>query len=314
MRKFLLIAASIFILSCEMDINPDLGEAQRVLVVDAWINDKPEPQNIFISRSQPYFDNSFPEKVPGATVTVFNELGAQFDFIENDSAYTWVSPDGTSFGNPDSFYTLTVNLEGEDYSSFAYMGPVPPIDSIKYSLREPEFGIDEEYYLAEFVSRDIVGEGNTYWIKAWKNGQLLNKPSEINIAFDAGFSAGGVVDGKVFIQPIQSGINPFDEVPDSPGEFVPPFLPDDSVYVELLSIDIQAFFFLNETAIQTNRAGGFAALFAVPLANVPSNISNIDPNSEAQVVGFFQVSSVSGLGRKLDEEAVEEAQLNAQNN
>jgi len=58
---------------------------------------------------------------------------------------------------------------------------------------------------------------------------------------------------------------------------------------------------LNEVAIQTNRPGGFAELFAQPLANVSSNILVADESSETtKAIGFFNVSAVSSEGRKLD--------------
>ena len=54
-------------------------------------------------------------------------------------------------------------------------------------------------------------------------------------------------------------------------------------------------------AIQTNRPGGFAELFAQPLANVSSNILIADETmGAADVIGFFNISAVSALGRLLD--------------
>jgi len=109
----------------------------------------------------------------------------------------------------------------------------------------------------------------------------------------------------VFIQPIQDAINPFDT--DENDEFIPPYDIGDSVFVELNSINISTFYFLQETITQTNRAGGFGALFAQPLANVPSNIENINPDSEERAVGFFNMSATSVMGLKLTEEIAEQA-------
>ena len=52
-------------------------------------------------------------------------------------------------------------------------------------------------------------------------------------------------------------------------------------------------------AFQTDRPGGFAELFATPLSNVVTNI--IPSNENEEVVGFFNVSAVSGNGKKLVE-------------
>jgi cobyrinic acid a,c-diamide synthase len=74
----------------------------------------------------------------------------------------------------------------------------------------------------------------------------------------------------------------------------------DSVYVEIHSITPEAFNFLNQVVIQIDRPGGFSELFAAPLANVSTNISNMNSNGKP-VVGFFCVSAVSTAGKRLEE-------------
>jgi hypothetical protein len=69
------------------------------------------------------------------------------------------------------------------------------------------------------------------------------------------------------------------------------------VYVEIHSLSEASFTYLTQVAIQTDRPGGFAELFATPLANVSTNITNVNATG-TKVVGFFNVASVSGLGRK----------------
>ena len=104
------------------------------------------------------------------------------------------------------------------------------------------------------------------------------------------------MDGSIFIRPIRDAVNPFE---DEDGTFLSPYSPGDSIYVELHSISNEAFFFLNEVRLQTDRPGGFAELFASPLSNVPSNI--VSTNEETDVLGFFTVSGVSALGRRFEE-------------
>ena len=74
----------------------------------------------------------------------------------------------------------------------------------------------------------------------------------------------------------------------------------DSVYVEIHSISNEAYFFLTQVVIETNREGGFGALFATPLANVSTNI--IPDNPSNLVAGFFNIAAVSGEGSRLDSE------------
>ncbi|MFZ9044337.1 MAG: DUF4249 domain-containing protein [Cyclobacteriaceae bacterium] len=306
--RFILIFAVFFgVVSCEKEIFPDLNQPFELVVIDAWLTDKPGPQQIFITRSQPYFENEFPEKVEGAIVQVISSDSVVYNFSENDSAYTWTAADSCSFVEVGQSYFLFVEVDGQQHSAFTTVGVVPEIDSVRYNFEEaiPNF-IPEDHYLAEFYARDPEGLGNAYWIRGWKNGEPLSKPSEISIAFDAGGSPGAAVDGVQFIQPIRQSLNPFDQE-EAGNLFNPPYLLGDSVYIEIHSISAEAFFFLTEVATQTNRAGGFAALFAQPVANVSSNIFNLDQNSTTKAVGYFNVAAVSSAGLRLSLAEAEDA-------
>lgn len=283
-------------MSCETVIDPTLQTAEPILVVDAWVNNKPEPQVIRLTKTQPYFEQSLPPGVSGAQVMISGSDGSEYLFTEGeaDGEYIWTPGVGEGFGETGVTYTLTVVAEGETYQSITRMGRVPEIDSITFRREEASQFIDE-MFLAEFWAFDPAEPGDTYWIKAFKNGQLLNKPSDMNLAYDAGFTRGGNFTGAYFIAPIRTGINPFDQ--DENDKFLSPYVVGDSVYVEIHSLSEAAFDFLTQVAIQTDRPGGFSELFATPLANVPSNVFNVNPSGK-KVVGFFNVASVSGLGRK----------------
>jgi hypothetical protein len=58
-----------------------------------------------------------------------------------------------------------------------------------------------------------------------------------------------------------------------------------------------SFDFLGRVSVQTDRSGGFGALFAEPLANVGTNL-NISGNQ--QILGFFNVAAVSTNQAVLD--------------
>jgi hypothetical protein len=291
----LLLASGLY--SCEMVINPDLESADPVFVVDAWITNAPAPQVVRLMKSQPYFDKSLPPGVTGASVMIQGSDGSSYTFTEDageKGKYVWTPAPGITFGEAGREYTLTINAGGETLTSTTRMGSVPPIDSITFSF-EPGNDLVADWYLAEFWAVDLPEFGNTYWIKSYQNDTLLNKPSELNLAYDAAFSKSGAFSGVTFIAPIRTGINPFDQ--DSRGNIVSPFEVGDSVYVEVHSLSEASFTFLTQVAIQTDRTGGFAELFATPLANVSTNITNVN-SSGTKAVGFFNVASVSGLGRK----------------
>lgn len=286
--------------SCEDEISPKLEKANPILVIDAWLTDQPGNQVIIISETQPYFDNTLPPGVSGADVSVTDDGGNIFSFQEDSAVkgkYVWTPQPSEIFGETGRAYTLKVDYNGESFVSSSRIGRVPVIDSLTFTF-EKKNSFRPDSYLADFWATDLQGPNDTYRIKTWKNGVLLNKPSELNLAYDAGFSAGGNFDGVTFITPIRQAINPFEE--DGTNGFLSPYAPGDSIYVEIHSISLEAFNFLSEVAIQTDRPGGFSELFATPLSNVTTNISNEDPNGEP-VLGFFNVAAVSGLGKRFKE-------------
>ena len=286
------LVSIITFLSCEDKISIDLNDAPPIIVIDAWLDDQKKEQKIKISQSQPYFDNSIPAGVSGATVQVFNSKKEAIVFAATEVAgeYTW-----NSNRNPEFFatileeYFLEITLGNENrYTAKSQIKRVPKIDAIKFTIVTIAGGKSSQdtRYTAEFLATDFVGKDDTYWIKAYKNGKWLNKPFELNIAYDAGF---GNVDGGVFIQPIQNGVHEFDK------DLLPILYQlKDSLYVEILSITNEAYTFLEQVRIQTQRNGGFDEIFAEPFYNVPTNIVSND--LEEKVAGFFSVSSVNGKG------------------
>ncbi len=298
-RVALILLAIILFSSCDKVINPNLESAPPVLVIEAWLNDKSEKQIIQLTQTQPYFDTSTPIGVSGATVVVTDDLNNVYTFADegsNSGTYQWTPPVGQNIGAPGRTFTLKVQTNGETFEAVTPMKRTTSVDSITFTKR-PEFQFPEDSYIAEFWGQDPKGKGDAYWIKAFKNGVLLNKPKEINVAFDAGFSAGGDVDSAQFILPIREGINPQDEDPKNKNMNLAPYADGDSVYVEIQSITLAAFDHIHQIIDQTNRSGGFGALFARPLENVSTNVVNTNPKG-SKVAGFFNVSAIKGLGKK----------------
>ncbi len=308
MKDFLKACLVLIIISlnaCDERIDVELPFSESVLVVDAWIDNLPGEQRIFLSRSRPFFDTLTPQFINNATVQVVDDNAQVFDFINsNNGEYVWSPPsEGESFGEIGRSYTLNVTIDGMQFQSFSSMNRVPEIDSIILKLEIEEDFFPDTSYFAEFFARDFIGSGDSYWIRTFKNGQYLNKPQEINIAFDAGFSEGGNVDGLIFIPPIRDGVNPIEENPEDDNEFLSPYQPGDSIFVEVRSVTNEIFDFLVEVQTQTNRPGGFSEIFGVPLANVPTNIVPLQ-NPDQQILGMFSVMAVTSLGNRFDDEDI----------
>src|SRR5579859_5307319 len=87
----LAILSTVFF-SCEKTITPELQSAAPVLVVEGWINNKPEKQIVQLTMTQPYFDESVPAGVSGATVKITDDLNNVYSFEDdgtNTGTYQW---------------------------------------------------------------------------------------------------------------------------------------------------------------------------------------------------------------------------------
>ncbi|MBL7873641.1 MAG: DUF4249 domain-containing protein [Cyclobacteriaceae bacterium] len=290
-----ILLASSILFSCDVVINPELEKSDSVLVIDAWLNNAMGAQQIRLTRSQPYFERALPSGVSGAIIHVTDQNNQVYPFGETaPGVYQWTPAGNEVFGRVGFTYKLFVQVGAETFISEATMGRAPAIDSITFFL-EPGGQFFDDLYQAQFWATDPQEPNDSYWIKTYKNGAQLLKPNEIITAYDAGFSKGGNFNGVPFIFPIRTAINPFDE--DKNGKIKSPYVVGDSVYVQIQSVTEAAFNFLNEVRIQIDRPGGFGELFATSLANVSSNITNTNAKG-SNVLGFFNVGAVTGLGRK----------------
>ena len=276
-----LLVGSLFISSCEDEIDIDLDEGTPQLVVDAFLTDIPGQQKIYLNKTTPYFDNTSYSSVSGADVRINDDQGNTYVFQDNgNGVYIW--GDTTDVlavvGNN---YTLSIISEGQEYEANSTVNPVPDVDSISYEFREaePVFGLDEGYF-AWFNSTDIAGREDYYWIRMWRNDSLITEPSRILLSQDGAFSGSGA-DGFYFILPIREAIN----------DFVRPYEIGEKVKVELRSINNKTFDYLFEIQTQMNNAD--AGLFATTPENVNTNINNVDPNSGVKAVGWFVISAAS---------------------
>lgn len=270
--------------SCEDPIDVTLNEAEDLIVVDAWLTNSSGEQVVKLTLTQPYFDNTFANGITNANVVVTRNDGTEFEFIHaGEGRYIYTLDINETFGETGDSFELTVNIDNKVLSSSTQLFRVPPIDSITQEFRENEVFADDGIY-CQFFSRDIDGLGDTYWIKSFKNDMFLNRATELNIAFDAGFDSGGEVDSLVFITPIRELVNEVSEdglpIPWNAGE---------KLKVEIHSISNEAFAFLEITRDQLlNSQNG---IFATPLANTRGNVaSNIDGE---EILGIFNIAQVS---------------------
>lgn len=282
----------LFLTSCEdvVDLNVATGASQ--LVVEGWVTNQATEHTIRLTESAAYFNNAPAKPVLNATVTVADDKGKSFTFkdFKNNGVYVW-KPASTkdTLGKIGNTYTLTIKIGAEEYTAVSKLNRVPKIDSITYFFDKlpvaPEDGKPQEGYKAEFFARDPAGPGDCYWIKSYRNGKYYNKAIEISTAFDAAFGPGANSDGLIFILPIRQSITPFTD-------FV---LEKDTVKVELMSVGLEGYYFINQVRVESTNGG----LFATAPSNIYSNIKNKNTNGR-KALGFFGASGVSTFQTIID--------------
>lgn len=276
--------------SCEDVVDLDVKSGAPQLVVDGWVTNQQTSQIIRLTESAGYFDNNPAKPVLNATVTVSDDKGGTFTFVDlkKDGVYVWQPTSARdTIGRVGRTYTLRIKTGTEEYTAVSKLNRVPKIDSVTYFFDKlpiaPADDAPQEGYTAEFFARDPTGAGDCYWIKSYKNGKYFNRTTEITIAYDAAFSPGGNSDGLRFILPIRRAISP---------EF---YKEKDTVKVELCSIPLEGYYFLNQVRTESSNQG----LFATAPSNIYSNIKNTNPTGR-KALGFFGAAAVSTFTEVID--------------
>ncbi len=269
--------------SCQDVIDLELPEGKTQLVVTGWLNNNQEAQTIRITETLSYFDNTSTPGVAGATVTVAHENGSEFTFTDQGNGDYIYDASSAPIAAVGDGLTLNIEVEGKQLTAFSEMHRVPVIDSIVQEDRESGF---EKGIYCNFFSRDLEGVGDTYWVKTYQNNQYLSEPLNLNIAFDAGFSAGSTVDNIIFIPPIRETMNP---VVDSLGQS--PWNQGDLCKVEIHAMNNEAFFFME--SVRDQLLNSLNTIFAEPITNSPSNIVNL--TNDEDILGIFTAGAISTL-------------------
>ncbi len=273
----------------ELDIDGDGGD----VVIDAWINNKPETQEIRLTLSQSFF-NSSTTILRDAEVRVTNETrGETYEFIVTDTAstYTFTPEAGNNIGEVGDIMSLSIEHRRGDFVAQTVINRVPPLDSIQQEFRDDQLFSDDGIY-TQFFARDPMGQGDAYWIQTFRNGNFLNNASQLNIAFDAGFDSGSRVDGLIFIPPIRELTNTINE-----NGLPSPWDIGDEIRVEIHSISVEGFNFLEIARDQI--LNGDNGIFTVPQANTRSNITRTNGQ---EALGFFNVAAVSAMSDTIVEQ------------
>src|SRR5690554_2315950 len=182
--RYIVLLAFFGLFSCEEIIELDLPEAAPRLVVDAsidWIKGTDgSAQKIKLTTTAGYYDTEVPV-VSGAIISIENEDGIVFDFVENATSgeyfcYNFIPEIGQS-------YTLTIVVNDEVYTATEKLFSTP---DILYFTQSNDIGFGDDIYEIRYYFQDNPEEDNFYIDRVQEPNKLLASYGAMNDKFDQG--------------------------------------------------------------------------------------------------------------------------------
>ncbi len=215
--------------SCEKVVELDLDDENQMLVVEGIVHDSIGDNFVLLSKSKPFNDNSGGfQTVSGAEVIVRDNLGNTFVLTERNAGYY---KNDSLKGTTGRTYFLTVRTGEKVVTAQSTLSSRVNLDSLSYEKVNSPFGgssnePDEYRVFTHFFDTPIIK--NFYRLKAFVKGVQ-----------EKGFIAldDNLIEGDSVVFPI----------------FQSRFLENDTVTVQLLSIDEKNYRYFN--AIDASQNG-----------------------------------------------------------
>ncbi|MEN8248976.1 MAG: DUF4249 domain-containing protein [Bacteroidota bacterium] len=290
---------------CIEPFEPDVEEADEVMVIDGRLSDNEDIQTISISKSSHYNNPQF-RPVSGCVVRVEDETGNGITFMENSNGIyqSELEPDFLAVGK--AYKLLVVTPEDEVYESeYDSLLACAAIDSLSYRLEtQGTSNPDINYYGIRFYL-DMKGsaqEARSYmWTfeETWEylayypieymwDGYVLQEFFPRLTGFEVCYMTESLKNYEVGSSS-SSGSN---EIRQQPLHFVSNQTPRLAARYSLLiaqhSLSNGAYLFWDRMKAQTGDTGG---LYETQPSRTTGNITNIN-NPEERVLGYFYVSQV----------------------
>lgn len=262
MKKYLILIITAYICShCDTPIDLDLDQHESQYVIEGLITNETARHSIRISRTVSFNATTPAEKVRHAVVSVQDELGNTYPFLE-DTAGLYRPAEAFS-GEPGRTYTLDIAVDGQHFSAVEQM-PVPAaIDSIVHTINANEQADPEEegrFYEVLLFMKEPKATEDFYLAKFYRNGILENDEGESVFYFD----------DRILSEQINGLAAPYF------------YKQDDHFRFELYNLSRKAYRYYFELDSNINSDGGV-------FSGTPSNILT---NLEGGAVGYFVVSGV----------------------
>ncbi|TMM57394.1 DUF4249 domain-containing protein [Maribacter algarum] len=267
--KTTILLLSIALASCEDVIDVPVQTGPTRLVVEASLDWEKgtagNEQSIRLSNSTAFFDTTSNTAVTGASVKVTNDSsGAEFVFADLNTGEYATSSFVPVIGQS---YTLEIIHNGETYSAQETLMGVPDITEL---FQDTADGFDDEILEAHIVFTDPPEEGNYYFFRFEKQGELL---PDFEVGDDE-FVNGNEVDWWYEI-----------EEADDENDVRQPFAAGDVLDIDMYGISEA---YNNYITILIDQIGGVGIFEATPVSVKGNCINLTNPDNYAQ--GYFRLT------------------------
>jgi hypothetical protein len=288
---------------CIEPFEPDLDEADEVMVINGKLSDTQDIQTISISRSSSYSNPQF-RPVSGCVVRVEDEAGHGITFMETSNGIyqSDLEPNFLAVGK--AYKLMVVTPEDEVYESeYDSLLACAPIDSLSYRLEEQgTSNPDITYYGIRFYL-DMKGSAQESRSYMWTFEETWNYLAYFPIEYiwdgyslqefiprQTGFEVCYMTTGLEEYEVGSSSSSSRNEIRQQPLHFVsnqtPRLAAKYSLLVAQHSLSNGAYLYWSRMKEQTGQTGG---LYETQPSRTTGNISNIN-NPEEKVLGYFFVS------------------------
>lgn len=278
--------------SCVSQFTPNIASQDKFLTVNGLITDENRKYTISLGLSRPLTETSDEEPARGAHVTVRDDPGNIWTFIET-SPGTYQS-DSTQFtGQPGQSYTLLISHEGKEYvSPPCLLRKSPPIDSVGYEVTERELNVSGETEKIVRVKLNTYDPSSSNHYFRWTYDETWEMYLPFNnIPFENRYCWKHEKSHNIVVANTEAlsedritdlTITTFNNSTDR-GQL------KYSILVKQYSTNREEYEYWNSVKIMTENTGGLYDVSPVPITGNITCIS--DP--EETVLGFFSVSGVT---------------------
>ena len=265
----ILLVISILLVSCTDVIDVEVPYAGPKLVVEASLDWKKgtvgNTQTIKLSELQPYFDDTTPYIVTGASVKVTNDSNGKVAYFIDQNNGDYVTSEFIPI--VDQSYTLEIVYNGVTFAAREVLAPVVVIDLVDQST---ENGFDPNVIEVNIYFRDPLEEENYYLTIFQERKELL--PTLLDISDE--FTNGNEM--RVFYEKFTN---------EDTGE--KELQPGDIVDIKFYGISKTYFNYIRLLIEQNNDGGPFST---IPASLKGNCINIIDPDDYA--LGYFRLTQV----------------------